>query len=133
MSAAASIQAAVVAALRARAEFAEVAVFDAPPVRAAAPYVVVDPPELRDVSAKGLVGRSGTIGVVLHDAGERPVRLRELVGAVAEALEAVSGELGGGWRAIGFVLTRERVARAAVRDRWIAMSEFAVRVWRVDG
>jgi hypothetical protein len=133
VSAGAAVQAAVVAALKARAEFAGVAVFDAPPVRAAAPYVVVDPAELKDLSVKGLTGRGGSIGVVLHDSGERPVRLRELVGAVAEAVEAISGELGGGWRATGFVLARERVARAAVRDRWMAMSEFAVRVWRVDG
>jgi hypothetical protein len=133
VSAGAAVQAAVIAALKARNEFAGVAVFDAPPVRAAVPYAVVDPPELRDVSAKGLTGRGGSIGVVLHDAGERPGRLRELVGVVAEVVEALSGELGGGWRATAVVLARERVARAAVRDRWMAMSEFAVRVWRVDG
>lgn len=133
MSAGAAVQAAVVAALKARDEFAGVAVFDAPPVRAAVPFIVVDPPELKDASVKELTGRGGSIAVVLHDAGERPVRLRALVGVVAEAVEAVSGELGGGWRATGFRLARERVARASVRDRWMAMSEFAVRVWRVDG
>ena len=135
------IQAAVAEALKSRAEFAEMAVFDAAPVRSAFPYAVVDEAELIDWSAKDWTGRQGRIAVVLHDAGERPARVRAMLGVVAEVVEAVSGDLGAGWRATGFRLARERVARGSVgkpgrdgRDevKWLAVSEFAVRVYRVE-
>lgn len=132
MSAGAWIQAAVAEALRSRAEFADLAVFDAPPVRSATPYAVVGEAELVDWSTKDWTGRSGRIAVTLHDAGERPVRVRALIGAVAETIEALSGDLGAGWRATGFRLVRERLALTA-SSRWTATSEFAVRVYRVEG
>jgi hypothetical protein len=131
------IQAAVAEALRARAEFAELAVFDAAPVRAAHPYTVVDEAELADWSTKDWTGRSGRIAVVLHDRGERPARVRAMLGVVAEVIEALAGDLGAGWRATGFRLTRERIARGSAGKgetaTWLAMSEFAVRVYRVEG
>ena len=132
MSAGAAIQAAVVAALRARVEFAEVAVFDAVPVRVAVPYALVADPELADWSTKDWTGRSGKVAVTLHGTGERPMRVRALMGAVAETVEALAGELGAGWRSTGFRLARERLARTAA-ERWTATSEFAVRIYRVEG
>ena len=130
MSPGAAIGAALAAALRARPEFAEVAVFDAPPVRAAPPYAVVGEAELSDWSTKSWTGRKGAVAVTLHDAGERPARLRALAGAVAEAGEALGGEIGGGWRAVTLRLSRERIARS--EGRWRAVSEFAVRIYRAD-
>lgn len=132
MSAGAAIQAAVIAALRARAEFAEVAVFDAAPARAAVPYALVADPDLADWSTKDWTGRSGKVAVTLHNTGERPMRVRALMGTVAEAVEAVAGDIGAGWRATGFRLARERLLRTGA-ERWTATSEFAVRVYRVEG
>lgn len=137
MSAAAVVQAAVVAAVRRDPELGVLtAVFDAPPVRAALPYAVIDDPVLGLWGAKDLAGREGRVAVVLHDAGERPVRLRALFGAVELRVEALAGELGDGWRIAGVRLQRSRIVRgpgaAGGEGRWIAASEFAVRVYRVS-
>ena len=128
MSAGGVVQAALAAALRGDAAFASVAVFDAPPVRAAVPYALVEEPVVADWSAKGLVGREARVTVAIHDAGERPVRLRELMGAVEARATGLSGAIGEGWRVAGAVLLRSRVDRRG--ERWIGASEFRVRVWR---
>ena len=128
MSARELAQAAGVAALRAaRGEAA--AVFDAPPVRAALPHVVVEQPELVDWSSKDWRGREGRIVVAAYDGGERPVRLRALAAAIEDAVAAVPAVLGDGWRVANLRFVRSRVARAA-GDRWVATSEFVVRVYR---
>jgi hypothetical protein len=120
------LQAAVVARLE---TVAGLRVFDAPPVRGGVPYAVVEEPVLRQADAAEIAGRTGTIGVVLHDSGERPVRLRALLAAAEDALETASGDVGEGWRLMAVVLARSRIARRA-DDRWMAMSEFAVRLYR---
>ncbi|WP_375382383.1 DUF3168 domain-containing protein [uncultured Sphingomonas sp.] len=133
------LQAAVVAALAAEPALAGVAVFDAPPSRAAPPYAVVDEPVLTDWGAKGWTGREGTLAVLVQDAGggggERPVRLRALAGAVEAALPGLDAALGpgpnGGWRLATIRLSRSRITRAA-GDRWVASVEWRVRIYRED-
>ena len=126
MSAAATLQAAIVARLG---TVAGLRVFDAPPLRAGVPYAVVEEPALQQADAAGIAGRTGTVSVVSHDAGERPVRLRALVAGVDAALEAMSGDVGEGWRLVGVRLARSRLARVG-DDRWRGVSEFAVRLYR---
>ncbi|WP_287459524.1 DUF3168 domain-containing protein, partial [Sphingomonas sp.] len=121
-------QAAVVAALRVALGDAA-AVFDAPPVRAALPHVVVEQPELVDWSTKDWRGREGRIVVAAYDGGERPVRLRALAARIEDAVEAVPAAPGDGWRVATLRFVRSRVARAP-GDRWVATSEFVVRLYR---
>lgn len=131
MSVQALLQAALVAALKTHRELTGIAVFDAPPARAAMPYAVLEESLLADWSTKDLRGRKGRIAVVLYDRGERPVRLRELIGAAEAAIEDMTPEIGGGWRLLGPVLARSRIARGE-GDRWLAMSEFEVRMLRTQ-
>ena len=132
MSAGSVLQAAVVAALRGDAALAALTgVFDAPPVRSALPHALVEGPVLTLWGAKDFAGREGRLGVVLYDAGERPVRLRALSEAVEARVEGLARELGGGWRVAALRLARSRVTRTR-DDRWLALSEFGVRMYRVD-
>lgn len=105
-------------------------VFDAPPARAPALHLVVDEPVLADWSAKGVTGREGRVSVRLQDRGERPLRLRTLTGLVEDAIEMMDAELGEGWRIVALLLVRSRIVRSA--DGWMAMSEFRVRMMRVN-
>ncbi|MBN8849466.1 MULTISPECIES: DUF3168 domain-containing protein [unclassified Sphingomonas] len=122
-----AVQAAAVAALCAA--LGEAAVFDAPPVRSALPHVVVEPPLLVDWSAKDWRGREGRLTVSATDRGERPARLRDMAGAIEDAVEGMPADLGEGWRLVSARLTRSRIARAG-NDRWVATSEFVVRIYR---
>ena len=80
MSAREVLLAATIARLRGTAGLAGAGVFDAPPVRAALPYVQVEEPLLADWSTKSWAGREGRLTVLVLDGGERPVRLRTLAG-----------------------------------------------------
>lgn len=119
------MQAAIVARLNA---VLDVSVFDAPPVRGGLPYAVVDEPVLSDWSTKTFAGREGRVLLTLFDGGERPVRLRALLAAAEEGLEALPPDLGEGWRVVRLALVRSRVLR--VGDRWRGTSEFLVRMYR---
>lgn len=134
MSARIVLQAAVVAHLR-EAGGGLLQVFDAPPVRAAPPFVVVGEPVLKDWSTATWRGFEGTLPIEMRDpgqgAGERPERLREFSGLIEEGVEALPRALGGGWRIVRLMLMRGRVLRE--REGWRAVSEFAVRLYREDG
>jgi hypothetical protein len=107
----------------------EVAVFDAPPVRAARPYAVIEEASLGNWGTKDLAGREGVLAVTLYDGGERPVRLRALAGEVEAAIEAMPRDLGEGWRVVTLILARSRIVREG-ESRWMAMSEWRVRILR---
>lgn len=107
-----------------------VPVFDAPPVRMSPPYVVVEEPVLADWSTKDIAGREGRVTVLLHDQGERPMRLRALTGLADDALEMMDPRLGEGWRIVTLGLVRSRIVRT--KDGWTAMSEFRVRMLRAQ-
>jgi hypothetical protein len=129
MSVQAVMQAAMVAALEDHAPLSVSAVFDAPPVRGAMPYAVVEEAVFADWGTKDMAGREGRIAVLIHDSGERPVRLRALTGAAETAIEAMPRDLGEGWRLASLVLMRSRIFRE--RDgRWAAVSEWRVRMLR---
>ena len=125
MSAGVVLHAAVLAHLKATCR-----VFDAPAARAAMPVAVLGEAVLGASDAAGVSGRTGTIVVDYVDTGESPARLRALVGAV-EAAAGVPRGLGEGWQLTGLRLTKSRIQRGK-GDRWVASSEFAVRMYRVQ-
>lgn len=124
MSAGSVLQAAVVAHLTGMGR-----VFDAPPVRAAMPYVVVDDPVLAAGDAVGVAGRSGTVAVSCIDGGVSPDRVRALLAEVEARMASLPAQVGEGWR-----VTAVRLARSVVGqgkgERWTATSVFAVRMFR---
>ncbi|MEI9850625.1 MAG: DUF3168 domain-containing protein [Sphingomonas sp.] len=129
MSAHAALAAAVAAALDGHAALAEAVtgIFDAPPVRAALPYALVEEPVLADWGTKDMAGREGRIAVLLFDGGERPARLRVLAGAAEAAVEAMPRTLDDGWRVASLVLARSRILPDGA-SRWVAMGEWRVRM-----
>lgn len=124
MSAGSVLRAAVVAQLAGLGR-----VFDAPPVRAALPYVVVDDPVLAAGDAVALAGRSGTVAVSCIDGGVSPERVRALSGEVEAALADLPAQIGEGWRVTSVRLARSVVAPSK-GERWTATSVFAVRMFR---
>ena len=130
MNGGAIIQAALVDALRGDAGMAGVTVFDAPPLRGAMPYAIVEHPVLGDIGSKDMTGRDGRIAIVLHDAGERPTRLRAMIDVAETVATALPATLNGGWRLTAIRLARSRIVKAG-GDRWIASVELTVRLWRV--
>lgn len=129
MSGAALLQAALAERLRAAPALADVTVFDAPPARAAMPHAIVEEPMTADWGAKGLEGRRARVAIILHDAGERPVRLRALAAAAEAAVAGTDGAIGDGWRIVTTALQRTRLARRGA-GAWIATIEFEVRMAR---
>lgn len=122
------LQAALVEAL---AGLAVTRVFDAPPVRAARPYALVEEAWLADWGTKDMAGREGRFAVTLFDAGERPARLRALAGEVEGRIEAMPRGIGQGWTIASLVLLRARISREG-DARWQSVSEFRVRMLRSD-
>jgi hypothetical protein len=128
MSARGELHAALVAAIRGEAALSALThVFDAPPVRAARPYALVEEAVLTDWSTKDMAGREGRVAVTLFDTGERPSRMRQLAAGVEDAVAAMPAMLGGGWRIVSLVLVRSRLVREG-EGRWAATSEFRVRM-----
>jgi len=128
MSVQAVLQAALVEAL---AGLEVTAVFDAPPVRAARPYALVEEAWLSDWSTKDMAGREGRFAVTLFDTGERPARLRGLAGEAEARIEAMPRLLGQGWAIASLVLLRARISREG-DSRWQSVSEFRVRMLRSE-
>ena len=100
-------------------------VFEAPPVRAARPCVVVDMPVLSDWGTKDAAGREGRVVVQLFDDGEVPERLRTLA-AVAEGAVLSAPAALAGWRIVSLVFVRSRVVRDG--KGWVGSVEFRVRM-----
>ncbi|WP_342248566.1 DUF3168 domain-containing protein [Sphingomonas sp. OTU376] len=107
------------------------AVFDAPPVRAARPYALVEEAWLTDWGTKDMAGREGRFAITLFDAGERPARLRALAGEVEDRIAAMPRGIGQGWAIASLVLLRSRISRDG-DSRWQSVSEFRVRMLRSE-
>ncbi len=107
------------------------AVFDAPPVRAARPYALVEEAWLTDWGTKDMAGREGRFAIALFDAGERPARLRMLAGEVEDRIAALPRTIGQGWAIASLVLLRARISREG-DSRWQSVSEFRVRMLRSE-
>lgn len=124
MSAGTIVQAAVVAHLGGLGR-----VFDAPPARAALPYLVVEDPILAAGDAVGVAGRTGTIAVACIDTGVSPARARALLAAVEAAMATFPPQAPLGWRVTSLRLVRSQIALGK-GERWSATSVFAVRMYR---
>lgn len=122
---------AIAGVLRDAPRLAGAAVFDAPPARAAHPFVLVAEPVLTDLSAGLTTGREARVPVLIEDGGESPARLRALMTAAEDALMALPRVLPGGWHVTVSAFARSRVATAG--GRWVATIEWRVRLWREDG
>lgn len=131
MSAAAALQAAVVAALASAEGIAGVAsgVFDGAPARAAFPYVVIGNGLVFDWSTKTTSGREHRVAVNLWDKGGRAARLHGLVAAVETAVAALPPDLPG-HRIVGIMLVRSRILRPA-RGPWAGLVEHRVRTMEI--
>lgn len=133
MSAQALLQAAIRAALQAHAPLVDAltAVFDAPPVRCARPYAVIEDAIIADWGTKDIAGREGRFAVMLHDIGERPERVRLLIGEIEAAIESMPRTLGEGWHIASLILLRSRIAREG-EAQWLGASEWRVRMLRSE-
>lgn len=125
MSAGADMQAAAIAALQGVAELG--GVYDGPPVQAAVPYAVVEAGPETDWGHKSGAGREVRIAALIRDEGERPTRLRRLMGE-AEAAMAAMGNMAG-WQVVTMRFLSSRVARD--RSGWVGVVEFRARVLAV--
>ena len=106
-------------------------VFDFLPERAGVPWAQVEEPVLGAWDGVAMTGRIGTVAIGFRDGGERPARLRLLMGRVEEQMAMLPGDLGGeGWRLAGLSLARSRLQR--VKDGWAGRLEWSVRMFRAN-
>jgi hypothetical protein len=127
MSAAAEVQAALVAALVGAEGIADVAqgVFDGAPPRAAFPYIVIGDGVTLDWSHKTGRGREHRLAITIWDEAGRAARLHGLIGAVETAVEALPAALPH-HRIASIALLRSRILRPA-GGPWAGMIDYRVR------
>lgn len=125
-----ALQAAALAALKG---IEGLGVHDGPPVQAAFPYALADAGFEADWSHKSGSGRELRLAVTIRDKGERPVRLRRLMGEAEAAIAAVARSLEG-WRLISLQFLRSRlvpdgraIGGAPAAD-WAGLVEFRARM-----
>jgi hypothetical protein len=104
-------------------------VFDAPPVRASRPYLLVEDPVLTDWSTKDQDGREVRIAVLVRDTGPARQRARALAGGVEVAIAGMGAVLDDGWRVVSRALVRTRIV-AEDETRLTAVVEFRLRMLR---
>lgn len=124
MNAAEKLQQAVMASLQA---IGRIGVYDGPPLQAAAPYAVVEAGPETDWSHKSGAGRELRIAVSLFDKGERPVRLRALIGEAEEALDGLGSPAG--WQLVSMQFLRSRLVRDP-KGLWAGVIEYRARMLR---
>lgn len=127
MSAAAELQAALVAALGAADGIAGVAtgVWDGAPARPAFPYLVLGEGQSLDWSTKTAAGREHRVTVTAWDRAGEAARLHALAAAAEAAVDGLPPDLPGHWIAsVAFVRTRH--ARPAAGP-WGAQVEYRIR------
>ncbi|HEX8214270.1 MAG TPA: DUF3168 domain-containing protein [Allosphingosinicella sp.] len=122
MSAGEKLQQAVSAALQA---IGGIGVYEGPPLQAAAPYAVVEAGPETNWSHKSGTGREVRIAVSLFDRGERPVRLRSLMGEAEAALDALAGPTG--WQLVAMQFLRSRLVRDT-QGVWAGVIEYRARL-----
>ncbi|MHA6718789.1 tail completion protein gp17 [Sphingomonas sp. RS6] len=127
----AALMAALADALRSHAPIAGVVthVFEAPPLRAARPFVLIDEPLLTDWGTKDQPGREARLTILLRDSGERRERARRLVGEIEAALAAMPRAIGDNWRIASLVPLRSRIV-AEGDNRLTAIIEHRARMLR---
>lgn len=127
MTAGAELQAAAIAALQAVAELGRV--HDGQPVQAAVPYAVVEPGADADWGHKSGAGREVRLSVTIRDEGERPARLRRLMGEVEAVLASVVAVAG--WQLVTMRFLSSRVAKDR-QGGWIGLVEFRARLLAIQ-
>lgn len=127
MTAGAELQAAAIAALQAVAELGRV--YDGQPVQAAVPYAVVEPGAEADWGHKSGAGREVRLSVTIRDEGERPARLRRLMGEVEAVLASVVAVAG--WQLVTMRFLSSRVAKDR-QGGWIGLVEFRARLLAIQ-
>lgn len=123
MTAGAELQAAAVAALQAVAELG--GVYDGPPVQAVAPYAIIEAGPETDWGHKSGAGREVRLAVTIRDEGERPQRLRRLMGEVEDALAGLATVQG--WQLVTMRFLSSRTAKDR-QGGWIGLVEFRARL-----
>lgn len=102
-------------------------IYEGPPVQAAFPYALVEAGPESDWSHKSGEGREVRLAVILHDKGERPVRLKALISAAEAALAGLSGAED--WELVTLRFMRSRVVRDA-KGIWAGAIDYRARMLR---
>lgn len=100
--------------------------YDGPPLQAAFPYAIVEAGPEADWSHKSGLGRELRLAVTIRDKGEKPGRLRALVGEVEAAIAAIDGVLAG-WRLVTLVFLRSTMLRDSGAV-WTAVIDYRARL-----
>jgi len=132
VSAAAAVQAAVVAALTGDAIIAQAVsgVWDGPPRDPALPYLAVEGGTSADWSVKGARGREHRVAVTVWDDAMASARLHGLMAAAEEAIEAMPRRLGG-HRVASLAFLRGRIVRDAAGP-WAGLIEYRLRTIEIE-
>lgn len=123
MSAGTELQAAAVAALQGVTEIG--GVYDGPPVQAVVPYAIVEAGPETDWGHKSGAGREVRLAVTIRDEGERPQRLRRLMGEAEDALAGLATVPG--WQLVAMRFLSSRTAKDR-QGGWIGLVEFRARL-----
>lgn len=102
------------------------AVSDGPPLTGAFPYATVEAGPESDWSHKSGEGRELRLAILVHDKGESPKRLREIVARIETAAAGIGPELAG-WRLINLVFLRGSMLRGA-GAAWSAAIDYRARL-----
>ena len=132
MSAEAIFYAAMLAALKADADFGGVlnGVFEGPAVKASEPFAEIGELMSGDWATKDLDGRELRTAIIIRDRTDSPTRLHTLAAAADAAMAGITRDLGSGaagWRIASLVLLRTRIIRTAP-GLWAAMVEHRIRL-----
>jgi len=103
-------------------------VYDAPPLQAVMPHVLVTIDGEADWGHKSGEGREVRLAATIRDKGERPLRLRPLVAGAETALSALPTTMQP-WRLVTMRLVRSRIV-AVPREGWAAVIEYRARMLR---
>ena len=104
-------------------------VYDGPPLQAAFPYARVDAGPEGDWSHKSGEGRELRLAVTIRDQGERPGRLRMLMGRAEAAIAALDADLGE-WRLVTLVFLRSQMLREP-GAAWAGAIDWRARMLKV--
>lgn len=127
MSAQATVEAALLAALEAHAPLAGAlnGIYARRPERAAPPFALLGETLVRDWSTKTEAGRELRLTVSIFDYRETASRLGALMAEAEVAVETMPRELSG-WRIVSLVFLNGRILRE--REPWQAALEYRARV-----
>ncbi|HEX8668175.1 MAG TPA: DUF3168 domain-containing protein [Allosphingosinicella sp.] len=126
MSASEALVAAATAALQG---VPDLGIHGGPPLQAAVPHAIVEAGPETDWGHKSGAGRELRLAVTVRDRGERPERLRRLMGEAEAAVAAVSTLAG--WQLVSLRFVRSRIAAPAkggAEADWAGVIEYRARM-----